>query len=103
MLATPLPDFGKIAQPLTAKTHKNQVKKPFTWTDIDQKAFEKLRTSLITPPILAYPDFTKEFLLFTDACDYGIGAVLSQEQEGHEVVIAYASRQLTRQKENMKQ
>lgn len=57
-------------------------------------SFEKLRTCLITPPILAYPDFDREFLLFTDACDYGIGAVLSQIQNDKEVVIAYASRQL---------
>ncbi len=87
-------NFGSIAQSLTAKTHKEASKLPFTWTDTDQKAFETLRTCLTTPPILAYPDFDQEFLLFTDACDYGVGAVLSQIQNGNEVVIAYASKQL---------
>ncbi|KZS06381.1 Uncharacterized protein APZ42_030182 [Daphnia magna] len=67
---------------------------PFVWTDEDQVAFETLRTCLTTKPILAYPDFSKQFLLFTDACNYGIGAILSQIQDGNEVVIAYASRQL---------
>ena len=86
-------NFGSIARPLTAKTHKDFSKKPFTWTEIDQAAFETLRTCLTTSPILAYPNFDLEFLLFTDACDYGIGAVLSQIQE-KEVVIAYFSRQL---------
>ena len=43
---------------------------------------------------MAYPDFNLEFLLFTDACDYGIGSVLSQIQDGVEKPIAYASRQL---------
>ncbi|KAI9552561.1 Retrovirus-related Pol polyprotein from transposon 412 [Daphnia sinensis] len=87
-------NFGSIAQPLTAKTHKDALKKTFVWTDNDQKAFEKLRTCLITPPLLAYPNFDLEFLLFTDACDYGIGSVLSQIQDGVEKPIAYASRQL---------
>ena len=89
-----IPNFGSIAQPLTAKTHKDVVKNKFIWTDIDQKAFDFLRTCLITPPLLAYPDFNLEFLLFTDACDYGIGSVLSQMQDGVEKPIAYASRQL---------
>ena len=78
-------DFGSIAKPLTRKTHKDVIKLPFTWTEEDQVSFEKLRTCLITPPILAYPDFDREFLLFTDACDYGIGAVLSQIQNDKEV------------------
>ena len=87
-------EFGSIAKPLTAKTQKEASKLPFTWDEKDQAAFEKLRTCLTTPSILAYPDFEKEFLLFTDACDYGIGAVLSQIQNENEVVIAYFSNQL---------
>ena len=63
-------------------------------TDIDQKAFDFFRTCLITPPLLAYPDFNLEFLLFTDACFCGIGSVLSQMQDGVENPNAYASRQL---------
>jgi hypothetical protein len=43
---------------------------------------------------LAYPDFNLEYLLFTDACNYGIGSVLLQIQDGVEKPIAYASRQL---------
>ena len=89
-----IPNFGSIAKPLTSKTHKDAIQLLFTWSDEDQAAFDKLRTALITPPILAYPDFNSEFLLFTDAFDYGIGAVLSQIQDNKEVVIAYASRQL---------
>ena len=89
-----IPHFGSIAKPLTRKTHKDVINEPFNWTNEDQKAFDKLRTCLITPPILAYPDFSKDFLLFTDASNYGVGAVLSQTQNEKEVVIAYASRQL---------
>jgi hypothetical protein len=70
------------------------LKQPFIWTAEDQKVFETLRDRLITPPVLAYPNFDEKFLLFTDACDYEIGAVLSQIQNGEEHPIAYASRQL---------
>jgi hypothetical protein len=37
------------------------------WEDAEQRAFETLRECLITPPIEAFPDFEKEFLIFTDA------------------------------------
>ena len=88
-----IPNFGKIAKTLCAKQTSEATSEPFDWTEDDQKAFEKLRDSLVSPPILAYPDFSKEFILFTDACDW-LGAVLSQEQEKGEVVIAYASKHL---------
>ncbi|KZR98931.1 Uncharacterized protein APZ42_005418, partial [Daphnia magna] len=77
-------------------THKNLSRKPFSWGTEEQLAFEKLRNFLVTPPVLAYPNFNEKFLLFTDACDYGIGSVLSQMQDGHEHPIAYSSRQLTK-------
>ena len=86
-------NFGSIAKSLTAKTRKENTQKPFSWTDEDQKSIEKLRNYLISPPILAYPDFSQEFILFTDASNYGVGAVLSQIQDSKEVVIAYASKQ----------
>ncbi|CAG2247528.1 unnamed protein product [Mytilus edulis] len=57
-------------------------------------AFEKLKQKLISSPILAYPNMEGKFVLDTDACDNGIGAVLSQIQNGEEKVIAYASKTL---------
>ena len=47
-------------------------------------------------PILGHPDFTKPFILDTDARKDAIGAVLSQEIDGAEIVIAYGSRTLTK-------
>jgi hypothetical protein len=72
----------------------------FEWEEAEQKAFETLRECLITPPIVAFPDFEKEFLIFTDASNYGIGAVLSQIQNEEEVVIAYSSRHLNAAEKN---
>ena len=50
----------------------------------------------MTDPILAYPDFTKEFLIYTHASDYGLGADLPQIHEGKDQPIAYASRHLNK-------
>ncbi|KAI9551163.1 hypothetical protein GHT06_006378 [Daphnia sinensis] len=47
-------------------------------------------------PILIYPDFSKEFLIYTDASNYGLGAVLSQMKDGKDQPIAYASRHLNK-------
>lgn len=84
-----IPKFGVIASPLNALTGKT-VK--FIWTDECQIAFETLKHSLINPPVLQYPDFSKEFILTVDASKQGIGAVLSQlSDKGDDLPIAFAS------------
>ena len=59
-------------------------------------AFRRLQGKLVSAPILAFPDFTKSFVLDTDASNEGIGAVLSQVEDGQETVIAYASQVLSK-------
>ena len=86
-------NFATIAKPLHRLTEKNA---PFKWTEECQASFEELRQRLTSAPVLAFPDFSREFILDTDASDVGIGAVLSQQGENGEQVIAYASRALTK-------
>jgi hypothetical protein len=86
-------DFAEIARPLHRLTERNC---PFKWSTECQTAFDKLRDCLCSSPILCYPDFSRPFLLDTDASDSGIGAVLSQLDEGRERVVAYASRLLSK-------
>lgn len=78
--------FGVIARPLF-NLLKNT---PFVWTDNTEQSFQVLKRGLITAPVLALPDFIKPFVVETDACDTGIGAIL--QQEGHP--IAFMSRSI---------
>ena len=48
-----VPRFSDIAHPLNALTRKNVA---FEWTPVCQESFELLKTSLMTEPILTYPD-----------------------------------------------
>ena len=97
-------DFSKISRPLydlfkgngggkKKGKHKQQLI-PFHWSEVHQAAFGKLVSMCCKAPVLAYADYSKPFLVHTDASLDGLGAVLYQEQEGKERVIAYASRGL---------
>jgi len=72
----------------------------WSWDEEQEKAFQRLKEALISAPVLACPDFTRRFVLQTDASSYGLGAVLTQHQEGGERVIAYASRTLNNGEKN---
>ena len=52
----------------------------FEWTPICQESFELLKTSLMTEPILTYPDPNLPYVLFTDASKYAWACVLTQEK-----------------------
>ena len=71
------------------------------WGEEQETSFITLKAALTSAPILGYPDFTKPFILETDASFLGLGAVLSQKQEGKLVVISYASRGLRKHERNM--
>ena len=66
-----------------------------TWTEEHQLVLEKLIHCLVQPPVMAYPNFNRPYLLHTDASETGLGAVFYQEQDGLMRVIAYCSRTLT--------
>ena len=67
-------------------------KTTFIWTECCQHAFLELRNNLLSPRILKYPDFNKSFILTTDASNIACGAVLSQDYNGQELPIAFASK-----------
>ena len=94
-----VPNFAQVARPLHKLTEAN-INVEFVWTPECQSSFQTLKTLLSTAPVLAYPDFTAEFILDTDASNHGIGAVLSQVKDGAEHPVAYASRTLTKAERN---
>lgn len=85
-------NFTHHAYHITRLTKKN-VK--FHWSKECEHAFLYLKNSLIDPPILKYPDFDKQFCITTDASLIACGAVLTQEYDGIQMPIAYASRSFT--------
>lgn len=83
--------YAVIGQPLFELTKQGQ---KFDWTPACQTAFDQLKEKLISAPVLVYPDFSKPFILATDASTFALGAVLSQEVDGQEHPVAYCSRTL---------
>ena len=87
-----IPGMSLAAGPLFALTRKDT---PFIWTQQCEEAFEQLKDLMTRAPLLAFPDFSRDFLLETDASGDGLGAVLAQKLEDGTVhPIAYASRTL---------
>ena len=75
-----------------SKIKENVVRRPWHWETEHQSAFDNLKESLRSAPVLGYADFTQPFILETDASHKGLGAVLLQDQQGERKVISYASR-----------
>ncbi|WVZ81155.1 LOW QUALITY PROTEIN: hypothetical protein U9M48_028567 [Paspalum notatum var. saurae] len=86
-------DLSKTAKPMTSLTKKNA---RYLWSPNCKEAFQSLKKSLTTAPVLAHPDITKPFEVYCDASGNGLGCVLMQEGR----VVAYASRQLRNHEAN---
>ena len=103
-------DFARIAGPLHQLVNnclyelkvEKKLKVPFMkrWNSECQTTFDALKTKLTHAPVLGFADYNKPFIIETDARQVGLGAVLSQDQEGHRKVIAYASRRLRPSEKN---
>ena len=89
--------FAEIAGPLHKLTKKDT---PFQWNAEQNEAFLLLRTALLHPPILAYPNYERPYVLETDASAFAVGFVLSQEFDGHLRPIAYSGRRLNGAQQN---
>ena len=99
--------FARIARPLhdlVSEGAKHSKKKAADvsrlWGPKHQEAFKSLKGALTTAPVLGYADYTKPFILETDASHDGLSAILSQEQDGKSRVLAFASRRLRPSEKN---
>ncbi|GJW27451.1 putative reverse transcriptase domain-containing protein [Tanacetum coccineum] len=80
-------NFSKIAKSLTILTQKC---KTFDWGEEQELTFQTLKDKLCNAPVLALLDGPKDFVVYCDVSEIGLGCVLMQKGK----VIAYASRQL---------
>ena len=92
-----IPNFAITAKPLTDLTKKET---SFNWQKEQQEAFEELKRKLISYPVLAHYDPSRETQIRTDACAYGIGAILLQKIDEDWHPIAYMSRLLKKSQLN---
>jgi hypothetical protein len=92
-----VPQFSKVAAPL-----HNLLKKEVKYVrgETQDIAFNTLKQRLMSEPILQYPDFSRPFILTSDASNEDAGAVLSQGQVGSDLPIAFASRTFNRAEKN---
>ncbi|GFV47912.1 transposon Tf2-8 polyprotein [Trichonephila clavipes] len=82
-------NFSEIARPLSNLTKKKAFWK---WLEGEEKAFQTLKQCLMSPPILKQADFSKPFLIRTDASNHALGAVLLQGEDKEEHPVEFASR-----------
>jgi hypothetical protein len=72
-------DFSKITKPLTPLFQKDV---DFDFDEKCLKAFQTLKSALVSAPIIQPPDWSQPFEIMCDASDYGVAAILGQKKEG---------------------
>ncbi|CAF3042706.1 unnamed protein product [Rotaria socialis] len=96
-------NYAKIAEPLLKllrSSHVPSSRSRLAWNEDCTAAFQTLKQRLMSHPIMHTPNFSYPFILELDACEYGIGCILTQEYEKKKYVIAYASRTLSSAERN---
>ena len=92
--------YAQIAKPLNQLVSRGNAKRKrakVEWNEEYEKAFQTLKNLCSNTPCLAYPDYERKFKLYTDASEQGLGAVLTQLQDGGvKRPIAYASHTLSK-------
>ena len=88
-----IPQYAELSRSMQNLTGR---KAEFKWTPECEQSFQELKNILTSNLIMAYPQPGKPYKLYTDACNYAVGAILVQEDEnGVERPVHYLSKQLT--------
>lgn len=94
---TLIPNYGKLTTELYKLAESS--KRNCQWTPLAIEKFDALKEALVTAPVLAFPDYNKQFIIQSDASGFAIGSVLLQEQAVDSPAkfrpIAFAGRKLT--------
>ena len=68
---------AEILAPLTQMAGKNS---PFKWMDECQESFNKMKGIIAKQTMLVFPDYAKPFVVYTDASNYQLGGVVTQDE-----------------------
>jgi hypothetical protein len=91
-MQAPLTDLvGECRETKTTRMNKTK-KKPWRWDPIHQQAFDNVKAAVAKETVLAYPDFSKPFEIYTDASSTQLGAVITQDNRP----IAFFNRKLSK-------
>ncbi len=91
MLAPLIDLVGECREMKTTRMNKTK-KKPWQWDPIYQQAFDNVKAAIAKETVLAYPDFSKRFEIYTDASSMQLGAMITQDNRP----IAFFSRKLSK-------
>ncbi len=90
-MLTPLTDLvGECRETKITRINKTK-KRPLQWDPIHQQVFDNVKAAIAKETVLAYPDFSKPFEIYTDASSMQLGAVITQDNRP----IAFFSRKLS--------
>ncbi len=78
MLAPLTSLVGECGQTKTTKS-KGTKKVPWHWVEVHQRAFNHIKAKIAKDVVLAYPDYSKVFEIYTDASSKQFGAVITQD------------------------
>ena len=88
-----VPGFAEVTAPLTDVMGKTA---EWRWEKKQEEAFEELKRRIAGEPVLRLPDFKRPFVVYTDASDVGVGAVLGQvDDDGKAYAVQFMSRKLS--------
>lgn len=94
-----IPKAAEIMAPMSDLI-KGDSKKKIEWSSAADKAFEQVKEALTNAPVLSSPDYSLPYKIYTDASLTAGAAVLTQEQNGEERVIAYHSAKFSKTQSN---
>ncbi len=81
---------GECGQTKTTKA-KGTKKVTWYWDEVHQRAFDHVKATIAKDVVLAYPDHSKVFEIYTDASSKQLGAVITQDNRP----IVFFSRKLS--------
>lgn len=95
-----IPDFSSFVSPILTLLKGKGKRQSVKWDPHAEESFQHIKQLLVSAPILSSPDYSKPFIIQTDASDVGLAAVLIQGEGDDEKVIAYASRSVSSAEKN---